>query len=82
MIAREQARSNAQQTLIGEGTVSDTPQRCADAASDVWEPLLRDLLVAYEHAVAHKGRGHRLDGSLLAWGGYTRAKEALGASDS
>jgi hypothetical protein len=49
----------------------------SEEVSNVWEPLLKDLLVAYEHAVEHGGKGHRLDDSVLAWGGYTRAKEAL-----
>lgn len=54
------------------------PTVAADLVSDVWEPLLRDLLVAYEHAVEYKGKGHRLDvDSVFAWGGYTRAKAAL-----
>ncbi len=57
-----------------------TSEMC-DAASNIWEPLLQDLLVAYEHAVEHKGAGHRLDDSMFAWGAYIRAKEAF-AEDS
>lgn len=54
-------------------------RRPGDAASNVWEPLLRDLLIAYEHAVEYQGKGHTLDcESVFAWGGYKRAKGALG----
>lgn len=48
----------------------------ADAASDVWEPLLRDLLVAYENAIEHGGPSSHV--GPIPWGAYGRAKEALG----
>lgn len=77
MTIREQARQAVADAWcdMDQGLVTDD---VADAASDVWEPLLRDLLVAYEHAVEHKAGGHTLNDSIFAWGGYTRAKEALG----
>lgn len=74
--AREDAEVAADSPLWREGET--VASKCADAVSDIWEPLLRDLLVAYEHAVEYEGKGHTTDvTSIFAWGGYTRAKEAL-----
>lgn len=60
------------------GVGADCADEQADIISDVWEPLLRDLLIAYKHAIEFGGKGHTLDTtSVFAWGGYIRAKEAL-----
>lgn len=76
-MAESKGRLRAREAVTNADSGADKLDDLADAASDVWEPLLQDLLVAYEHAVEGGGQGHHLDDSVLAWGGYTRAKEAL-----
>ena len=71
MNAREQARNEAL-ALHQQAEYRPFPGQYADAASDIWEPLLRDLLEAYMLRAAGlpltpelKGVGTR---SLLALG--------------
>lgn len=74
MSARQQAREAIPCTLKCKCSTD-----ASDVTSDIWEPIVRDLLIAYQHAVAFKGEGHVLDSeSVFVWGAYTRAKEALG----
>lgn len=71
---REQARVTAEGALdyfLRHGGELTLPQTCADAASDVWEPLLRDLMDAVDMA-QHQHTFLRQSAA------YARAKEALG----
>lgn len=73
MNAREQAREAAMGAvdLSEEGVVLPGDlAACADAASDVWEPLLRDLMEGVERVY-----GTPLEGGLHE--ALRRAKEAL-----
>lgn len=62
---REQVRDVVRQVGIANQTTGLMWERCADAASDMWEPLLRE---AVAHLQAH------LPGTPLV----ARLKEALG----
>lgn len=69
--AREQAKQNVHHELgMHSPDVHDFMDECANAASDVWEPLLRDLIAEMERAMTHLTQMHS---AVLR-----RAKEALG----
>lgn len=76
--AREQAQKAIAEKCPDDWVQLGLVAELADTASDVWEPIVRDLLVAYKHAVEYEGKGHVLDSSsIFAWGGYIRALEAM-----
>lgn len=71
--AREQAREAARQrALHSDSFVADYMAEGADAASDVWEPIVRDLVDAFDPL------GHTTGFDAKEWAAMNRAKEALG----
>lgn len=69
MNAREQAR---EATWAADEAGGTAPGQLADAASDVWEPLVRDLLNDIE--TLSEVANH----TLRYFNGYKRAVKALG----
>lgn len=72
--AREQAREAA--SFVNLGDVLEVDVRLlADAASDVWEPLLFQMVKAFEPL------GHTTGFNAIEWKAIKAAKEALGIDD-
>lgn len=76
--AREQAREAAYEKTNAPPMYQKVAGACADAASDVWEPLLRDLLVIARAIHDHDALAQPCTTVNCA---VKRAKEALGGTD-
>lgn len=73
--AREQTRKAVSAHWHGS-SLTRHPQQMADAASDVWEPIVKDLLRVV-HLLCTKDEFTEEEDDLLD-DTYARAKEALG----
>jgi hypothetical protein len=76
--AREQARQAATRFFTEDSDIRPFYEAGADAASDVWEPLCRDLLTVVAMLVTHAQEDLVPEQESLLDRTYFKAREALG----